>query len=45
MAVVRSCENREFHIVVLQTTAKKWKNVKNAREGRAKLLFLPTKYM
>ena len=32
-----------FHIVVLQTTAKKWTKVKNARAGRAKLLFLPTK--
>ena len=33
-----------FHVVVLLTTAKKWTKVKNAREGRAKLLFLPTKY-
>ena len=33
-----------FHVVVLQTTAKKWAKVKNARAGRAKLLFLPTKY-
>ena len=33
-----------FHVVVLQTTAKKWTKVKNARAGRAKLLFLPTKY-
>ena len=24
--------------------AKKWTKVKNARAGRAKLLFLPTKY-
>ena len=31
-------------VVVLQTTAKKWTKVKNARAGRAKLLFLPTKY-
>ena len=29
---------------VLLTTAKKWTKVKNARAGRAKLLFLPTKY-
>ena len=33
-----------FHVVVLQTTAKKWTKVKNARVERAKLLFLPTKY-
>ena len=33
-----------FHFVVLQTTTKKWTKVKNARAGRAKLLFLPTKY-
>ena len=33
-----------FHVVVSQTTAKKWTEVKNARAGRAKLLFLPTKY-
>ena len=33
-----------FHVVVLQTTAKKWTKIKNARAGRAKLLFLPTKY-
>ena len=33
-----------FHVVVLLTTAKKWTKVKNARAGRAKLLFLPTKY-
>ena len=33
-----------FHVVVLQTTAKKWAKVKNARAERAKLLFLPTKY-
>ena len=33
-----------FHIVVLLTTAKKWTKVKNARAGRAKLLFLFTKY-
>ena len=32
-----------FHVVVLQTTAKKLTKVKNARAGRAKLLFLPTK--
>ena len=32
-----------FHFVVLQTTAKKWTKVKNARAGRAKLLFLHTK--
>ena len=28
-----------FHVVVLLTTAKKWTKVKNARAGRAKLLF------
>ena len=33
-----------FHVVVLLTTANKWTKVKNARAGRAKLLFLPTKY-
>ena len=33
-----------FHVVVLLTTAKKWTKVKNARAGRAKLSFLPTKY-
>ena len=33
-----------FHVVVLQTAAKKWTKVKNARAGRAILLFLPTKY-
>ena len=33
-----------FHVVVWLTTAKKWTKVKNARAGRAKLLFLPTKY-
>ena len=33
-----------FHAVVLQTTAKKWTKVKNARAERAKLLSLPTKY-
>ena len=33
-----------FHVAVLLTTAKKWTKVKNARAGRAKLLFLPTKY-
>ena len=33
-----------FHVVVLLTTAKKWTKVKNARAGRARLLFLPTKY-
>ena len=32
-----------FHVVLL-TTATKWTKVKNARAGRAKLLFLPTKY-
>ena len=30
-----------FHVVVLQTTAKKWTKVKNARAGRAKLFFCP----
>ena len=33
-----------FHVVVLLTTAKKWTKIKNARAGRAKLLFLPTNY-
>ena len=33
-----------FLVVVLLTTAKKWTKLKNARAGRAKLLFLPTKY-
>ena len=33
-----------FHVVVLQTTAKKWTKVENARAGRAKLLFLFIKY-
>ena len=33
-----------FHVVALLTTAKKWTNMKNARAGRAKLLFLPTEY-
>ena len=33
-----------FHVVVLLTTAKKWKKVKNARARRANPLFLPTKY-
>ena len=28
-----------FHVAVLLTTAKKWTQVKNAREGRAKLFF------
>ena len=33
-----------FHVVVLLTTATKWTKVKNASAGRAKLLFLTTKY-
>ena len=33
-----------FHVVVLLTTAKKWTKVKNARTGRAKLLFLLNKF-
>ena len=33
-----------FHVVVLLTKETKWTKVKNARAGRAKLLFLPTKY-
>ena len=33
-----------FHVAVLQSTAKKWKKVKNVRAGRVKLLLLPTKY-
>ena len=33
-----------FHVVVSLTTATKWTKVKNARAGRAKLLFLLTKY-
>ena len=32
-----------FHLVVLQTTAKKWTKVKSARAGRARLLLLATK--
>ena len=28
-----------FHVVALLTTAKKWTEMKNARAGRAKLLF------
>ena len=38
-------KTRLFHVVVLLTTATKWTKVKNARAGRAKLLFLPTKYV
>ena len=34
----------QFHVVALLTTAKKWTKMKNARAGRVKLLFLPTKY-
>ena len=30
-----------FHVVVLQTTTKKWTKMKNARAERAKVLFLP----
>ena len=30
--------------IVLLTTAKNWTKMKNAHAGRAKLLFLPTKY-
>ena len=33
-----------FHVVFLLTTEKKWTKVKNARAGRARLLFMPTKY-
>ena len=33
-----------FHVVALLTTAKKWTKMKNARAGRAKLLFMPTEY-
>ena len=33
-----------FHVVALLTTAKNWTKVKNARAGRGKLLFLPSKY-
>ena len=33
-----------FHVIVLLTTAKNWTKMTNARAGRAKLLFLPTKY-
>ena len=32
-----------FHVVVLQTTAKKWTKIEHASAGRAKLLFLSTK--
>ena len=31
----------QFHVVLSQTTAKKWTKMKNARAERAKLLFLP----
>ena len=34
-----------FHVVVLQTTAKKWTKTKHARAQRAKLLFLSTSYV
>ena len=30
-----------FYVVVLQTTAKKWTKVKNARAGLAKLMNIP----
>ena len=33
-----------FHVVLLLKMAKKWTKMKNARAGRANLLFLPTKY-
>ena len=42
--VLYKTSNLAFHVVALLTTAKKWTKVKNARAGRAKLLFLPTKY-
>ena len=32
------------HVIVLRTTAKKWTKEKNARAGRARLLFLLCKY-
>ena len=35
---------RNFNAVVLQRTAIKWTKVRNARAGRAKLSFLPSKY-
>ena len=44
MTFVIKPQNWLFYVVVLQTTAQKWTKVKNARAGRAKLLFLPTKY-
>ena len=34
-----------FHVAVWLTKAKEWTTAKNARAGRAKLLFLPTKYV
>ena len=30
-----------FRVVVLQTTAKKWTKVENARAGRSEILFWP----
>ena len=33
-----------FHVVVLQTAAKKWTKAERVRAGSTKLLFLPTKY-
>ena len=42
--VLHKTKNLAMHVVVLLTTATKWTKVKNARAGRAKLLFLPTKY-
>ena len=40
--VLHTASNWLFNVVLL-TTAKKWTKGENARAGRAKLLFLPTK--
>ena len=42
--VLHNTSNLVISRCFLLTTAKKWTKMKNARAGRAKLLFLPTKY-
>ena len=42
--VLHKISDLAIHVVILQTTAKKWTKLKNARPGCAKLLFWPTKY-
>ena len=42
--VLHKTSNLAFLRCRLETTTKKWTKLKNARAGRAKLLFLPTKY-